>query len=158
MVLPFLPTCSAMSLTLLLTVSFPVAASLQFHQTPPNQCPAEFRHALKKIIYVGLTLQNNSTAVPMLITHQTLKMYWECESWLHAFLTSGLDMDKRLNSCRPIHHTCVCLWSPRAAAYVYPASSRKFRFPNFVTTAQDGGKVVSLHPQEILLVLISLRG
>jgi len=37
--------------------------------------------------------------------------------------------------------------------------SRKLRFPDFVTTAQDGGKVVSLtHRQEILLVLISVRG
>ena len=40
---------------------------------------------------------------------------------------------------------------------------RKLRFPDFVTTAQDGGKVVSLThrpplPQEILLVLISFRG
>ena len=39
----------------------------------------------------------------------------------------------------------------------------KLRFPDFVTTAQDGGKVVSLKhwpplPQEILLVLISVRG
>jgi hypothetical protein len=41
--------------------------------------------------------------------------------------------------------------------------SRKLRFPDFVTTAQDGGKVVNLThrphlPQEILLVLISVRG
>jgi len=42
--------------------------------------------------------------------------------------------------------------------------SRKLRFPDFVTTAQDGGKVVSLmhrppfYPQEILPVLISVRG
>ena len=40
--------------------------------------------------------------------------------------------------------------------------SRNLRFPDFVTTAQDGGKVVSLThrpslPQEILLVLISVR-
>jgi len=44
-----------------------------------------------------------------------------------------------------------------------PEGSRKLRFPDFVTTAQDGGKVVSLTyrpplPQEILLVLISVRG
>jgi len=44
-----------------------------------------------------------------------------------------------------------------------PEDSRKLRFPDFVTTAHDGGKVVSLThrsplPQEILLVLISVRG
>jgi len=41
--------------------------------------------------------------------------------------------------------------------------SRKLKLPDFVTVAQDGGKVVSLThrpplPQEILLVLISVRG
>ena len=41
--------------------------------------------------------------------------------------------------------------------------SRKLRFPDFMTTAQDGGKVISLthrppFPQEMLLVLISVRG
>jgi len=43
-----------------------------------------------------------------------------------------------------------------------PEVSRKLRFPNFMTTAKDGGKVVSLRhrqalPQEMLLVLISVR-
>ena len=43
-----------------------------------------------------------------------------------------------------------------------PEISTKLRFPDFVTTAQDGGKVVSLThwlplPQEILLVFISVR-
>jgi len=42
-------------------------------------------------------------------------------------------------------------------AWSGPATSRKLRFPDFLTTAQDGGKVVSL-TQEMLLVLISLRG
>jgi hypothetical protein len=44
-----------------------------------------------------------------------------------------------------------------------PQGSRKLRFPNYMTTAQDGGKVVSLThrpplPQEMLLVIISVRG
>ena len=48
-------------------------------------------------------------------------------------------------------------------AWSGPESSRKLRFPHFMTTAQDGGKVVSLTyrpslPQTILLVLISVRG
>ena len=64
---------------------------------------------------------------------------------------------------------------PKHVVYIYkgkadqlqawsgPEGSRKLRFPDFVTTAQDSGKVVSLMhrlplPQEMLLVLISVRG
>ena len=48
-------------------------------------------------------------------------------------------------------------------AWSGPEGSRKLRFPDFITAAQDGGKVVSLmhqpsYPQEIHLVLISVRG
>jgi len=48
-------------------------------------------------------------------------------------------------------------------AWSGPEDSRKFRFPDFMTKAQDSGKVVSLMhrlplPQEMLLVLISVRG
>jgi len=48
-------------------------------------------------------------------------------------------------------------------AWSGPEGFRKLRFPDFMTTAQDGGKVVSLTlrpplPPGNLLVLISVRG
>jgi len=48
-------------------------------------------------------------------------------------------------------------------AWTGPEGSRKLRFQDFVTTAQDGGEVVSLThrpplPQEMFLVLISVGG
>ena len=42
-------------------------------------------------------------------------------------------------------------------AWSGPEGSRKLRFPDFMTTAQDGGNAVRLtHPQEMHLVLISV--
>jgi len=48
-------------------------------------------------------------------------------------------------------------------AWTGPEVSRKLRLPDFVTTAQDGGRLSALrtgrlYPKEMCLVLISVRG
>jgi hypothetical protein len=53
---------------------------------------------------------------------------------------------------------CKVKQSAPLQAWSGPEGSRNLRFPDFMTTAQDSGKVVSLYPQEIHLALISVRG
>jgi len=53
-----------------------------------------------------------------------------------------------------LHQTTVKGKAVQLQAWSGPEGSRKLRFPDFMTTAQDGGKVVS----PTLLIFISVRG
>ena len=59
------------------------------------------------------------------------------------------------------HFTFLRMGKRQSSAVSGPEGSRELRFPDFMTTAQDGGKVVRtgrLYPQEMLLVLTSFGG
>jgi len=63
----------------------------------------------------------------------------------------------------PATFQIVAQYLNHCATAVTLEGSRKLRFPDFMSKAQDDGKVVRLThrpplPQEILLVLISVRG
>jgi hypothetical protein len=65
-------------------------------------------------------------------------------------------------------HSCLGSWQRKGKAvplqaWSGPEGSRKSRFPDFMTKAQDGGRLSTLrngrlYPQEIHSVLISVRG
>ena len=69
-------------------------------------------------------------------------------------------MDCREGSLAHLYTTCETLLASQKykgkgkaiplQAWTGPEGSRKLRFPNFITTAQDGGKVVSLTNQSPL--------
>jgi len=81
----------------------------------------------------------------------TIKFYMKPYSFFHSetVLTFCISLVKK-GKAVPLH------------ARSGPEGSRKLRFPDYVTTAQDGGRLSALrtgrrYPQEILLVFISVR-
>jgi hypothetical protein len=78
----------------------------------------------------------------------------QCEVKAHVFFTA-VTFRERATQIGKGKAVPLQAWSG-------PEGSRKLRFPDYMTTAQDCGKVVSLthrlYPQEMFLVLISVGG
>ena len=82
--------------------------------------------------------------------HTITSNMWNRDGIIYVWFTEG-DTKVKQSRYRP------------GGAQRGPEGFRKLRYPNFVTTAQDGGRLSALrtsrlYPQEILLVLISVRG
>jgi len=80
------------------------------------------------------------------------------QQWLHEHVSRLLDT---YTFCLVKYAVCKKGKAVPLLAWSVPEGSRKLRFPDYMTTAQDGGKVVSLKhrpplPQEILQVHISV--
>jgi len=77
---------------------------------------------------------------------------------LYQFVSTFSNSDERTN-VGTLKKVKQSRYRPAVAQRVL----RKLRFPDFVTTAQDGGRLSvlrtgHLYPQEIHLVLVSVRG
>jgi hypothetical protein len=117
--------------------------------------------------FVAQYLNHCATAVPISVYVEFNLKIWVSSAGvnrtLHAILTGfWLIAYDSVQGLLLIHSVCKGKAVPLQVMGGWEGS-RKLRFPGFMTTAQDGGKVVSLThrphlPQEILLVLISVRG
>ena len=85
---------------------------------------------------------------------------------LYLHYPIGLCIHGMYGTALPSHCLISYLLKGKAVslqAWTGPEVSRKLRLPDFMTKAQDGGRLSALrtgrlYPQEILLVLISVRG
>jgi hypothetical protein len=69
------------------------------------------------------------------------------ESYIKPKSTISIEIVFGFPSCHAIASVCFIVLLGKAVpleAWSGPEASRKLRFPDFMTTAQDGGKVVNL--------------
>jgi len=129
-------------------------------QPLPCYCRLYYTNLPVLVDYIDILMRNiHSQNYKYLFKYHTNK----CTYIVFNNLKFTLKYLKRFYVFRSYHHPqgkskAVLLQARRG-----PEFSRKLRFPDFVTTAQDGGMLSAfrtgrLYPQEILLVLISVRG
>jgi len=122
-------------------------------------------------VSVSTSVSPASIIPPMLHTHSYITSIYSIEiridSTIKYSAIKGSDYCMR-SKCweRLFRRAFKCKKRSKAVplqAWTGPEGSRKLRSPDFVTTAQDGGRLSALrtgrlYSQEILLVLISVRG
>jgi hypothetical protein len=140
----------------------------------PTQFSVEWAQGCFPWDYRGrdVSLVTHHNIVPKCVLSRTISQFLHTSSrpdvlWISDMCWNTVlpasDIQHTALHCTDAHNLHIKGKAVPLQAWSGPEGSRKLSFPDFMTTAQDGAKVVSLthrplYPQEIHLVLISVRG